>query len=124
MIVVVVVTVTMLVRMVIVLAGRLEQIVAGRELVHTAPLERILGLEEGTIDGERPLQVEGADVQHLVDGDIRILRAMNLRRAVDGADAPLDAFECGLVDQIGLVEQHQIGEGHLLGRLVELIDVL
>ena len=28
------------------------------------------------------------------------------------------------VDEIGLVEQHQVREGHLLGRLVELVDVL
>ena len=49
---------------------------------------------------------------------------MNLRRAVDAADAALDALERGGVDQVGLVEQHQVGEGHLLGRLVELVDVL
>ena len=49
---------------------------------------------------------------------------MDLRRAVDAADAALDALERGLVDQVGLVEQHQVGEGHLLGRLVELVDVL
>ena len=36
----------------------------------------------------------------------------------------LDALERRRVDQVGLVEQHQVGEGHLLGRLVELVDVL
>ena len=49
---------------------------------------------------------------------------MDLRRAVDAADAALDALERGFVDEVGLVEQHQVGEGHLLGRLVELVDVL
>ena len=36
----------------------------------------------------------------------------------------LDALERRLVHEVGLVEQHEVGEGHLLGRLVELVDVL
>ena len=35
-----------------------------------------------------------------------------------------DALERRFVDQVRLVEQHEVGERHLLGRLVELIDVL
>ena len=116
----------MIVRMraVIVLARGLQQIVAGRELVDAAPLERILGLEERAVDGQRALQVERADVQHLVDGRIGILRAQDLRRAVDAADAPLDALERRGIDEVGLVEQHEVRERHLLGRFVELVDVL
>jgi hypothetical protein len=116
--------VAMLVRVVVVLAGRLQQIVAGRELPDTAPFERILRLEERLVHGQRALQVEGADVEHLADGHIGISSAEDLRGAVDAADAALDALERFGFDEVGLVEQHDVGERHLLGRLVERVDVL
>ena len=60
----------------------------------------------------------------LVDGYVGILRAMDFRRAVDAADAAFDALQRRRVHQVRLVEQHQVGEGHLLGRFVQLFDVL
>ena len=108
----------------VVLAAGPQQIVARRQLVDAAPLERILRLEESLVHGQRALQIEGADVEHLVDRRIGVLRAQDLRRAVDAADAPLDALQRGRVDQVGLVEQHHVGERDLLGGLVQLVDVL
>src|SRR5688572_14717676 len=110
--------------MLIVLAARLQQIVAGGELIDATPLERILRLEESLVHGERALQIEGADIEDLVDRRIRVFRTQDPRRAVDAADAPLDALERGRVDEIRLVEQHEVGERDLLGGLVQLVDVL
>src|SRR5688572_24732360 len=49
---------------------------------------------------------------------------MVLRRAIDTPYAALYARQRRFVHQVGLVEQHEICEGHLLGGLVELVHVL
>lgn len=80
-------------------------------------------LQKRAVDGQRALQIEGADIEHAIDGYIRILRAENTSCAVDGANPTLDAFELGFTDEIGLVEQNDVREGNLLARLFHFIEM-
>ena len=96
----------------------------GRQGIKPRPLERILGLEERRVDGKRTLEIEGADAEHGLDRYIGIAGPVQARRAVHAPHAPLDALERRFTDEIGLVEQHHIGERELLGRFVHLLEML
>ena len=52
-----------------------------------------------------------------VDRDLRVERAHDGREAVERAQPLLDALEVRLRDEVGLVEQHAVGERHLLDRI-------
>ena len=96
----------------------------GRQVIKPRPLERILGLEERRVDGKRALEIEGSDAEHGLDRHIGIAGPVQARRAVHAPHAPLDALERGFTDEIGLVEQHHVGERELLGRFVHLLEML
>ena len=113
----------MVVRVVLVAAGA-QRVTTGGQIVDARPLERILRLEEGGVDGERALQVERTHAEHGIDGDVRVARAEHAGRGVDGAHAALDALQRRLVHEVRLVEQDHVREGHLLARLLHLVEVL
>ena len=120
MIVVVVVVVMMRMR----LDTRAQGVLPRGQLIHARPLEGILRLQKRAVDRQCTLQVEGADIQHAIDGYIRVLRTENTRGTVDGAHPTLDALELGFTDEVGFIEQNDIGKGDLLTRLFHFIEML
>ncbi len=82
----------------------------------------VLGVEEGRLDVEDAVEVEGIAAEHFGDVDLGALGAVQPRVRIDGADARLDLAELGRRHQVGLVDQDHVGEGDLvlgLGRVLE-----
>ena len=73
--------------------------------------------EEFRLDVEDAVEIEGAALEHVGDLDVALLRAMQPRVGVDRADARLDFAQFGRRDEIGLVEDDDVGEGDLVLRL-------
>ncbi len=73
--------------------------------------------EEFRLDVEDAVEIEGAALQHLGDRDVALLRAVQPRVGVDRADARLDFAQFGRRDEVGLVEDDDVGEGDLVLRL-------
>ena len=72
--------------------GGTQDVPAGGQFVNASPFERVLRLQEAGIDSQRTVQVKRTQAQHRIDGQRRVLRAMDARRAVDRADSTLDAL--------------------------------
>ena len=97
---------------------------AGGEFIDAGPLEGILGLQEARIEVGGPAEVEAADVEHAVDGDVAIARAVDPRRRVHAVQARLEPVEVGGADEVGLVEEDDVGERDLLLRLLAVVEML
>jgi hypothetical protein len=113
-----VVNVDIIVCMFVFLAMMMNVIFPMFMLVHV----RFLGLEEGRLDVEDAVEVEGIAAEHLRDVDLGALGAVQAGIGVDGADARLDLAQLGGRHQVGLVDQDHVGEGDLvldLGRVLE-----
>ena len=82
----------------------------------------IVGLEERRLDVEDALEIERVAVQHLVERDLRALRAVQLGIGIDAADARLDLAQLGVGHQIGLVDQDHVREGDLVLRLGRVLQ--
>ena len=96
---------------------------AGCQVVGAGPLEGILRFKELRVDFDGAVEVEAADVQHLLDRDVGVLRAVDLRHGVDGVQAFLESSEFGRGDEVGLVENDDVRETNLfhgLGRVVKV----
>ena len=94
---------------------------AGGQRISAGPLERILRFEKLGIELGRTAQVEAADIEHLIERDIGILGTMDPGDGVDRLDPRLDGIELGGGDEVGLVEEDDVGEGDLLHGLIVLI---
>src|SRR3974390_1408017 len=68
-------------------------------------------------------EVERILVEHRREIDVTAARAMDLRKWVDRADARFDDPKLSGRDEIGLIEQYDVGEGELLLRFMGLIDL-
>ena len=101
-----------------------EFVGAGGEGVGARPLERILGLHELRIEFGGAGEVEAADVEDVVERQGAILGAVDFRDSVDAVDARLKRVEFRRGDQIGLVEQDDVGERDLLHGFVAGVEVL
>ena len=66
--------------------------------------------EEMRIEFSDAVEIEGAAVQNFVQGDRGTLGAINLRRWIDRADRALDIRKLVGADQIGFVQEHDVGE--------------
>src|SRR5688572_27329147 len=88
----------------------LELVRAGGKVVSAGPLEWIFRLEELRIEIDGAVEVEAADVQHAVEREVAVLRAMELRDGVDALDALLERVEFGGAHEVGFVEQDHVGE--------------
>ena len=75
-------------------------------------------VEELGVHLEGALQVEGADVEHAVHGDLGPLATHDGRELVDRLEPRLDAHKVGLVDEVDLVEADSVRESDLLHGLV------
>ena len=96
-------------------APGVHELRAARQLVAARPLEGPLRLQEVRIDAQRALEVEGAQIQHLRQRQLRVARAHQPCAAIDGAQLLLDARQLGGADQVGLVEQQHVGKADLVG---------
>ena len=77
----------------------------------------LVDLQEGRLDVEDAVEVEGVAAEHVVDRDVGARRLVQLGIGVDGADAHLDLPQLGRRHEVGLVEDDDVGEGDLVLRL-------
>lgn len=75
-------------------------------------------LEEIGFVREYALEIEPLHIQHVIEIDLRILGAINPGHRVHAADSPLQRIEFSCRDEIGFVEQNDIGKSDLFLHLV------
>ena len=68
-------------------------------------LMRRTRVEEALVHLERPLQVEGAQVEDRLRRDPRLLAALDRREGVERAQSPFDARHVFLSHEVHLVEE-------------------
>ena len=71
-------------------------------------------IEEAGFEGQLVVEIEGVDVEDLIDVEITLGGAMELGDAVDGAQSGFEVIEFGGGDEVGLVEEDAICESDLL----------
>ena len=119
------VVVVMIVRMVrMVRITDAQRMTSGGQSIRTGPLERELVLQELRVELAGALEVEAADIEHLVQRKVAVARAVHLRHGIDVADATLQFVEGGRGDEVGLVEQNHVRETNLLHGFIVLIEML
>src|ERR1700730_11625106 len=72
---------------------------------------------------KKALQTNRALVEDGVESDLALLRLEDACIAVDRLDLVFHLLELVVAHQVGLVEQDHVGEGHLLLRLVALLEL-
>ena len=91
-------------------------------------MPRVEFVEELRIGGELSVEVEGVHVEQLLEVHLRLVGAEDLRVRIELARLLFDAVEVRLIDEIGFVEQKEIGHGDLLagglGLLHLFLDLL
>ena len=83
-----------------------------------------VGFEEVRVDLHGAVEIEAADAEDLVHVDGRILAAMHRRGGVDRMQTLRELIELCRRDEVGLVEQDDVGERDLLLRLTQVVKVL
>ncbi len=91
--------------------------------VGARPFEGILGLQEFRVNLGGPAEVEAADVEHAVKGDIAVAGHVDRRNGVNPADPRLERIQLLRGDEIGLVQQDDVGKRYLLHGLVIGVEV-
>ena len=104
--------------------GEAEFVTADVERIDPGPFERILRLEEGGATLERLVQVEGAEVEDRIDGNVRPLTAHDARHSVHVSEPSLEPVERLAVDQVRLVEHENVGKRDLLRAFVAAAELL
>ena len=87
---------------------------AGGEFVASGPFEGVFHLEKLRVNLDSAIEGEAADVDDLVEGDLGVHGAVDAGDGVDGVEALLEGVEFGGGDEVGFVEDDDVGEGHLL----------
>ncbi len=82
----------------------------------------VRALEELRIERQDAVEIEGAAIEHAIEGDGATLGLVDDGVRVDGADARLDRLQFGRRDEIGLVEEDDVGEADLLLRLRAVLE--
>ena len=78
----------------------------------------LIDLQKLLLDVEEyDVEVEGAAFEHVLDLHVAFLGPVQPRIGVDGADAPFELLQFLRGDQIGLVEQDDVGESDLFSGL-------
>src|SRR5262245_13366497 len=80
--------------------------------------------EEFRLDLHDAVEIEGVAPQHLRQGDLAALSLVQPGVGVDAADARLHLAERVGLDQVGLVEQDDVGERDLVLRLRRVLEAL
>ena len=100
-----------------------QGVVARVEMEGTAPFEGQSLLQKITIQGKLVAQIEGMQVDHLIDRQIGLLGMQHLGDRVDGSDLALEVGQFVHCDEVGLVEDDAVGESDLrlgLGGIVQM----
>ena len=100
-----------------------ELVGAGGEGVNTGPLEGVGGLHEVGVELGRAGEVEAADVEHVLEINGGVLGAVELGGAVHLVDTGFEDIEVGGGDEVGLVEDDDVGETDLFFDLGGRVDV-
>ena len=116
MIMVVLVTVFVAV-MVLVLRGGsgVHNVDTSRQPITARPFKGPLRLQEIRVPCQRALEIEGAEIEYLIQRQLGPARAHQARGGVDRAQFLLDPRQLRGADQVGLVEQQHVGKADLVG---------
>ena len=101
-----------------------ELVGAGGKGIGSGPFKRIFLLEKLRIHFGGAIEIKTADVEHVIERDIAILRAMDLRERVHAVQTLLERIDLSWFYQISLVEQDHIGKRDLLLRFVFSVEML
>ena len=101
-----------------------ECVGADGEGVGAGPFEGVFGLEELGVHIDGATEVEAADVEDVVERDVGVLGAVDFRDGVNGAYPEFEGVEFGGGDEVGFVENDDVGEGELLDGFVVGAEVL
>ena len=74
----------------------------------------VAGVEEFRLDLQDAIQIERAALQHVRQGDLTTLGAVQLCVRIDAADARLYLGQFGLGDEVGLVQHDHVRKGDLV----------
>ena len=74
----------------------------------------VLADEEVRLDVENAIEIEGAALKHVRNRDVAFLRSMERRVGIDRADARLHLTQFGRADEIGLIDNDDVGKGDLV----------
>ena len=96
---------------------------AGSKFVNPGPFEGILGLKETRIEIGGAAEIESADIEHAVDGNVAVARPVNPGRGIHAVQAGFEPVEVGGAGEVGLVEEQDVGKGDLLLRLLAVVKV-
>ncbi len=91
-------------------------VVAAVLVVHMA-VRAVRRVGEIGLDLQNPLQIEGAQAQHLVQRHVRPFGAHDGRQRVQRPQPGLDRVQLFRGRQIDLVQDDPVGEGHLFAGL-------
>ena len=101
-----------------------ELVGAGGEFVDPGPFEGVFGLQEAWIEIGGAAEVEAADIEHAVDGNVAVARPVDPGRGIHPVQAGFEAVELSGAGEVGLVEKQDVGEGDLFLRLLAVVEVL
>src|SRR5262249_9472505 len=73
-----------------------------------------VGFQEFRLDIENAIEVEGIAPEHLGQRHCAALRLVDLRVRIDAANARLDVAQIGAADEVGLVDENDVGKGNLI----------
>ncbi len=90
--------------------------------VRTTDMVRIVVVEEARIVFQRPFEIECALVQNLGEIDARAGGGIDAGRGVDGAHDVLDAMQFVMADEVGLVDDDDVGKGDLVLGLATVLQ--
>ncbi len=91
-----------------------ELVRTGGQWVGSGPFKGVGGVEEGGVEFGGAAEVEAADVEHGVEGDVGILRAQDFCGGIHFSDTGFEVVEVGGGDEIGFVEDEDVGKRDLL----------
>ena len=93
------------------------------EAQDTAPLECILRFEEAWFDFQCAVEIEAADVQHLLHGCIGHFDLFDAGHEIHRPEPPFQRVECVGVNQINLVDDDDVREGDLRCGFLAVVEL-
>ena len=117
----------MVVRVVAALAGRVVVAAVGAVLMTVVMavmvVAVVVGVQEGRIDLELGVEVEAAQVEHVLDRHDAEVDAVLRCARVHVLDAVRQRIQRGGVHQVGLAQEDLVGEAHLAARLLAGVEL-
>ena len=84
----------------------------------------IVGLQEVRVEVELGVQVEAAQVEHLVQRDLAEMHGLDRRARVHVPDPVLELGQLRLRHQVGLADEDLVGKAELAPRLLAVVELL